>query len=158
MLQWLNTHVSSVSSISDVCCKCLIWMFQSRSGVAYIAMAIHACLKCFFYFRSMLQMFYLNVSKIDLGKAHVTVAIAPSWVTMPPWVTARGYRCCCCVHAGAWNGVRSGWSLCMRGTAWPSDQDECGHEGFGCVRHRRGSTVRRWHSGSNFQALASLFF
>jgi hypothetical protein len=28
MLLWLYTYVSSVSSISDVCCKCFIWMFE----------------------------------------------------------------------------------------------------------------------------------
>jgi hypothetical protein len=35
-------------------------------GVAHIAMAIHACFKCFIYFICMLQMFHLDVAKVDL--------------------------------------------------------------------------------------------
>ena len=35
-------------------------------GVAHVAMAIHACFKCFICFRCMLQMFYLDVVKVDL--------------------------------------------------------------------------------------------
>ena len=35
-------------------------------GVAHVAMVIHACFKCFIYFRRMLQMFHLDVSKVDL--------------------------------------------------------------------------------------------
>jgi hypothetical protein len=35
-------------------------------GVAYDAVAIHACFKCFIYFRRMLQMFYLDIAKVDL--------------------------------------------------------------------------------------------
>jgi hypothetical protein len=33
------------------------------------------CCKCFRYFRRMLQMFYLNISKGDFGVAHVVMAI-----------------------------------------------------------------------------------
>jgi len=51
--------------------------FKSRSGIAQVAMTIHACFKCFICFGYMLQMFYLNVSKIDLRKAPCR---AP-----PPW-------------------------------------------------------------------------
>jgi hypothetical protein len=39
-------------------------------GVAHVAMAIHACFKrmfqVFLYFRRMLQMFHLDVSKVDM--------------------------------------------------------------------------------------------
>ena len=35
-------------------------------GVAHVAMAIHACFKCFIYFRRMLQMFHLDIVKVDL--------------------------------------------------------------------------------------------
>ena len=35
-------------------------------GVAHVAMAIHACFKCFIYYRRMLQMFHLDVSKVDM--------------------------------------------------------------------------------------------
>jgi hypothetical protein len=27
MLQWLYTYISSVSSVSDIYCKCFIWIF-----------------------------------------------------------------------------------------------------------------------------------
>ena len=42
-------------------------------SVAHVAMAIHAYFKCFICFRRMLQMFYLDVSKVDL--AHIAMAI-----------------------------------------------------------------------------------
>jgi hypothetical protein len=35
-------------------------------GVAHATMAIHVCFKCSIYFRRMLQMFYLDVSKVDM--------------------------------------------------------------------------------------------
>jgi hypothetical protein len=35
-------------------------------GVAHVGIAIHACFKCFIYFRRMLQTFYLDVSKVNL--------------------------------------------------------------------------------------------
>jgi hypothetical protein len=34
--------------------------------VVHVAMAIHACFKCFICFIHMLQMFHLDVAKIDL--------------------------------------------------------------------------------------------
>jgi hypothetical protein len=79
----------------------------------------------------MLQMFHLDVSKVDLGVAHVAVAICACFKCLicfrrmlqvfylddpkvdlekahaaacaPPWVTARVCCCCwrCCVHASA---------------------------------------------------------
>jgi ABC-type glucose/galactose transport system permease subunit len=49
-------------------------------NVAYVAMTIHACFKCFICFRRMLQVFRLDVSKTNLVGAHVVMA----------W-------CCCCV-------------------------------------------------------------
>jgi hypothetical protein len=49
-----------VASVSYGCCK-------SRSrDVTYVAMDIHACFKCFICFRCILQMFHLDVSKVDL--------------------------------------------------------------------------------------------
>jgi hypothetical protein len=53
-----------VTNVSSGC-------FKSRPGVAYVAMAIHTCFKCFICFRRMLEVFYLDVSKLDLGEAHV---------------------------------------------------------------------------------------
>jgi len=52
-------------------------------GVAYVSIAIYSCCKRMFHvasvyfkcFRSILQMFYLNVSNIDLGVAHIAIVI-----------------------------------------------------------------------------------
>jgi len=37
-----QTYVANVSVVSDVCCKYFIWMLQSRSGVAYVAMRVRS--------------------------------------------------------------------------------------------------------------------
>jgi hypothetical protein len=58
-----------VANVLSGCCN-------SRSSVAHVAMAIHACFKCFIYFRLMLQAFHLDVSKGDLRRAHVAMAAA----------------------------------------------------------------------------------
>jgi hypothetical protein len=50
-----QTYVLGVSIVLDVCFKCFIWMFQK-----YI-LVLH-----------MLQMFHLNVSKVDSGVAMAT--------------------------------------------------------------------------------------
>jgi hypothetical protein len=42
------------------------------SSVAYIAMAIHACFKSF---RLKVQLFHLNIAKVDLDIAYVVMAI-----------------------------------------------------------------------------------
>jgi hypothetical protein len=48
-------------------------MFQVfRLVIAYIAMAIHVCFECF---RLKLQVFQLNVAKVDLNVAYVTMAV-----------------------------------------------------------------------------------
>jgi hypothetical protein len=58
-----------VSSVLSGCCK-------SRPGM--LQWAIYACCKpsfnCFMCFRRLFQMFHLDVSKIDLGVAHVAMA------------------------------------------------------------------------------------
>jgi hypothetical protein len=70
-----------------VFCKCFICLllyvasvasecFKSRSGVTHVAMAIHVCFKYFIYFRRMLQVFHLDVLKVDLGEAHAAAASA----------------------------------------------------------------------------------
>jgi hypothetical protein len=35
-----QTYVASVSAVSDLCCKCFIWMLQSRSGVVHVAIGL----------------------------------------------------------------------------------------------------------------------
>jgi len=59
-----------VANVLSGCCK-------SRSSVAHVVMAIHTCFKCFICFRRILQVFHLNVSKVNLGRANVAmVALA----------------------------------------------------------------------------------
>jgi dolichyl-phosphate-mannose--protein O-mannosyl transferase len=65
-----------ISSILDVCCNVSSECCKSRSGVAHVAMAIRACLKCFIYFKRMLQVFYLDDSKVDLERANIAMAVA----------------------------------------------------------------------------------
>jgi hypothetical protein len=59
----LQAYVSSFSGVSYVCYKCFIWMLHTFCN-GY---------KCFSCFRRMLQLFDLDVVKIDLGVAHVAV-------------------------------------------------------------------------------------
>jgi hypothetical protein len=49
-----------VAYVSSECCK-------SKSGVAYVAMAIYVCLKYFSCFKRMLQVFYLDVPYVTLA-------------------------------------------------------------------------------------------
>jgi hypothetical protein len=69
MLQMFHLQVFHLFQIyvANVSSRC----FKSRPGVAYIAIAIYTCFKCFICFRRILQVFHLDVSKIDLEKAHV---------------------------------------------------------------------------------------
>jgi hypothetical protein len=41
-LQVFQTYVANVLVVSDVCCKYFIWMLQSRSGVAHVAMRVRS--------------------------------------------------------------------------------------------------------------------
>jgi hypothetical protein len=70
----LQVYVSSVSIVSDICFKCFIF------DVAYVAMAIHACFKRMCsnvpdVFRLTLQVFYLDVVKVDLNVAYVALVM-----------------------------------------------------------------------------------
>jgi hypothetical protein len=55
---------------------------QVDPDVAYVAIPIHACFKCFVCFRRMLQMFHLDVSRVDLvlhgASGWRTAAAAPA--------------------------------------------------------------------------------
>ena len=53
--------VSSVSSVFFYVASVASGCFKSTSGVAHIAIAMHACFKWFIYFRRMLQVFHLDV-------------------------------------------------------------------------------------------------
>jgi hypothetical protein len=63
----LQAYVSSVSGVSYVCCKCFIWMYVWFSSVfrrfpQVIQTLVSNVSSVFFY---MLQLVYLDVSKID---------------------------------------------------------------------------------------------
>jgi hypothetical protein len=54
-IRMLQTYISSVSHVLDVCRKCFhLDVSKVDLGVAHVAMAIQACFKCI---RSMSQMF-----------------------------------------------------------------------------------------------------
>jgi hypothetical protein len=58
-------HAATIfSCVSDICCICFIWMFKSRSAIAYVAMAIHICCKCRF---QMFQLFQTYVASVLSG-------------------------------------------------------------------------------------------
>jgi hypothetical protein len=62
----LQTYISIVSCVSDVCFQMYhLNVSKVDLGVAHVAVATHACFKCFSCFGLMLQMFYLDVSKVD---------------------------------------------------------------------------------------------
>jgi len=41
-LQVFQTYVTNISVVLDVCCKYFIWMLQSRSGIAHVAMRVRS--------------------------------------------------------------------------------------------------------------------
>ena len=73
---------------SDVCCKCFIYLLLYVASVtSRVDLVLHmllwlymyvssACFKCFIYFRRMLQVFHLDVSKVYLGETHAATASA----------------------------------------------------------------------------------
>jgi hypothetical protein len=63
MLQVFHLDVAYVSYI---CCKCFIWMLHMFSIHTCFPGISDVCCKCFNCFRCMLQVFHLNVVKVDL--------------------------------------------------------------------------------------------
>ena len=60
-----------ISSVSYVCCKCLIWMLHTfamafKCFFRCFASVSEVCCKCFNCFGRMLQVFNLDVAKADL--------------------------------------------------------------------------------------------
>jgi hypothetical protein len=56
----LQVYVSNVSVVSNVCCKCFIWMLHMLQWLyTYVA---SVCLKCYCCFKRILQVFYLDVA------------------------------------------------------------------------------------------------
>jgi hypothetical protein len=54
-------------------CKPIFQVFHL--DVAYVAMTLPACFKCFIYFVLMLQVFHLDVTKVDLNVTYVVMPI-----------------------------------------------------------------------------------
>jgi hypothetical protein len=79
--------------------------------VLHMLLWLYTCFKCFVCFRHMLQVFYLDVSKVDPRRAHVAMAVVAGGQRL----AAAAYLCYCYVHVGAGNGAGSEWSPRMRG-------------------------------------------
>jgi hypothetical protein len=122
-----QAHVLSVSFASDVCCKCFIWTFQKQIWCCTdVAMSIHACFNCSICFRRMLKVFYLDVSKVDLGK-HMMLLLGRRRGSPRTPASAVCKLRVVPAHAWACTASEAGW---VRG------------EEAGCVRCRHGSAVR----------------
>ena len=124
MFQVFHTYVASVLS---VCCKsrsgCCMHLQWLSTVFGCFAIVSDVCCKYFNYFGCMLQVFYLDVAKVDLVlhmlqwdhllQSSAVVAGAPlSGIECPPptcarkTYEARGVSACC--RSGG-QRVRSGW-------------------------------------------------
>jgi hypothetical protein len=63
-MRMLRACVSSVSGVSDVCFKCSIWMLQMLHNMP----VANVCLQVF---HAYVQVFYLDVVKVDLDIVYV---------------------------------------------------------------------------------------
>jgi hypothetical protein len=132
-----QTYVSSVPSGCCICFYGSTHMFQVFHmfhtyvpsvylDVAYVAMPIHACFKCFIYFRRILQMFQKSA-----GGCRCYWGVAMS---QPTWVFRAGHGPATDAGSGAWAG--------------------CGHGTWGRMRarelHRCGSRLRTSRLGLPF--------
>ena len=61
-----------VAMVVHVCCKRLSTMLH-LFFYTYVASVLDACLKCFICLLCMLQVFHLDVSKVDQDVAHVAM-------------------------------------------------------------------------------------
>ena len=92
---------SSISHISDSCCKCFFldvakvyidvacvcWLYTHVSSVYF---------KCFICFRRMLQVFYLDVTKVDLNVAKVDLYVAYTCMLQVYVSSILGVSYVCC--------------------------------------------------------------
>jgi hypothetical protein len=70
----LQAYVSSVSVVLYICFKCFIWMLHMLLWLHTHDLSV--CVKCFRYvFRLMLQVFHMDVAKVDPNVAYVAMAI-----------------------------------------------------------------------------------
>jgi len=111
VFQLFQTYITNISSRCfknrSWCCTCCKWLYTHVSSVLSV-------------FRRMLQVFNLDVSKVDLGEARVATA------TAPPGVTARLLCAFVCVKRS-----KLGVVLCMRGPVRPLERDGCGARELG---------------------------
>ena len=68
MFQMFHLFQTYVASVLSRCCK-------SRSGCCIYVHVASVCFKCFTCFIGMLQVFYIDVAKVDRDVAHVAMAI-----------------------------------------------------------------------------------
>jgi hypothetical protein len=60
-----------VASVLSECCICLQLFFKCFQ--VCFACVLGACFECFSFFVRILQLFYLDVSKVDRGVVHVAM-------------------------------------------------------------------------------------
>jgi hypothetical protein len=87
-----------IVSVSCGCCK-------SRYRWCIYCNAIHVCFKCsmfqmFYFFRHMLQVFYLGVAKVDLDVGFVAMATHVCYKCMFRMFDLFQTYLCNCVHLG----------------------------------------------------------
>jgi hypothetical protein len=97
-----QTHVPTVSSIFFYTLRVLYLNVSKVNLVLQMLLRLYtyvlsACFKCFICFRRILQVFHLDVLKIDLRKVRAAPTSALPWVT----VCACLWWCCCCMYADA---------------------------------------------------------
>jgi hypothetical protein len=96
MFQVFQTHVANVLSrcckIRSRCCICCCeYTLMFQAYVSSVSSVSDVCCKCFICFRRMLQMFHLDISKVDLVE-HMFHLPQPPYcchLGAPPWVTIR---------------------------------------------------------------------
>jgi hypothetical protein len=74
MLHMLQDYVSSVLDV--LCLKCFIWMLHMLPW--FYTHVSNVCFKCSRCFGLMLQVFHLDVAKVDLDVAYIAMAIHAS--------------------------------------------------------------------------------
>jgi hypothetical protein len=140
MFQEFHLFQMYFANISSECFK--IDLVLHMLLLLYTHVFMRTC-KCFICFSRMLQVFHFDVSKVDLGEAHIAAASAPPWVSVLSWVTA----CACLVFA----------VVCTQACETEQDQVVLAHvwarvasragwvqgNGAACVRCGHGCTVRR---------------
>ena len=69
-------YVLVVSDVSEICCKCFIWILQRYIQMLHMLQWLYTyvaivCSKCFICFRRILQVFYLDVAYTCMLQVYV---------------------------------------------------------------------------------------